>query len=186
MYLIIYDPWIIRDANRYYYRSTGEYYNRLIQSVPELSLLTAQNIEEILIYSRATEDAELSVKTATCSAIRIDPSNEILEIEYANIKPDDISCKDVRGRLYHYCVQHDLLIEGKYTPTLLIIDGIQQYTDIKIGRQTARYMSVMSQIEDYKKEAIGWILCAYFLTKETLLPPNIGTTLCACLNYPLH
>ena len=156
MYLIIYDPWIIRDPNRYYYRSTGEYYNRLIQSVPELSLLTAQNIEEILIYSRVTEDAELSVKTAACSAIRIDPANEILEIEYANIKPEDISCKDVRGRLFHYCVQHDLLIEGKYTPTLLIIDGIQQYTDIKIGRQTARYISVMSQIEDYKKRG-NWL-----------------------------
>ena len=68
MYLIIFDPPIIRDSNRYYNFISGEYYNRIIRSNPDISMVTKSNIDEILIYSGAKDDEEKPVKIATCSA----------------------------------------------------------------------------------------------------------------------
>ena len=150
MYLIIFDPQLIRDSNRYYNLVTGEYYNRMIQSFPDVSVLSNSSIEEILIYSGAKEEEEKKVKTALCSAI--EHGEGFLKIEYKNIKSAETTCKDVKNRVYRYCIQHNLLTENNYSPNIIVIDNIQHYTDIKVGRVTTRYVSIMSQLEEYQKK----------------------------------
>ena len=150
MYLIIHDPLLIRDPNRYYKFCSGEYYNRTIQSVPDISILDNNSIDEILIYSGVKSDEENLVKTATCSAI--EHGEGFFKLEYGNLKTTDIVCKDVKGRVYRYCMQNNLLIENKFSPDIIIVDNIQSYIDIKSGRLTSRYKSIMAQLEEYQKK----------------------------------
>ena len=125
MYLIIFDPNLIRDENRHYIIMNGDYYNRIIQYSPVALTITAKDIDEILIYSGAKMDAERSVKIATCASF--EHGEGFLRIEYENIKSANITCSDVKGRVYHYCIKNNLLDDNNFCPNLFIVDNIQQY-----------------------------------------------------------
>lgn len=155
MYLILFDPQLIRNPNRYYNLIIGECYTKTLQTVPDISVLNKNtNVDEILIYSGMKEDEEKPAKIARCSAI--EHGEGFLRIEYGEVKSADATCKDVKGRVYHYCMQHDLLTESKYSPCIIIIDNMQHYTDIKMGRLTPRYVSIMSQLDEYQKKG-DWL-----------------------------
>ena len=132
----------------------GDYYNRIIQTSPATLTITAKDIDEILIYSGAKMDAEKSVKIATCASF--EHGEGFLRIEYENIKSANITCSDVKGRVYHYCIKNNLLDDNNFCPNLFIVENIQQYTDIKVGRLTPRYVSIMSKLEDCQKRG-DWV-----------------------------
>lgn len=179
MYLIIHDPLLIQDSNRYYKLCSGEYYTRTIQSVPDISVLNSNSIDEILIYSGAKTDEENPIKTATSSSI--EHGEGFFKIEYGNIKSADITCKDVKSRVYRYCVQHDLLTENKFSPDVIVVDNIQSYTDIKNGRLTSRYKSIMSQLEEYQN-ANDWLSIVKLFPDERNIKQSVYWDDVMCLS----
>ena len=81
MYLIVFDPNLIRDENRHYIIMNGDYYNRIIQTSTAILTITAKDIDEILIYSGVKMDVEKSVKIATCASL--EHGEGFLRISYA-------------------------------------------------------------------------------------------------------
>lgn len=147
MYLIIGDPRLINDDSRYYYYCGGEYYNHLIQQFPELLTINRDAINEVLFYSFLPDDNNKKIKTAICNQYECGDGH--IKVICTNIQTGDVTCDEIRRREYGYCVQNQSLVDDKYTPVVLPIESIQSYTQIKVGRMSPRYVSLMAKAEEY-------------------------------------
>lgn len=149
MYIIISDSRFVNDDSRYYYFSTGEYYNQLIQNAPELLAIKREAVDEVLFYSFAGVDNDKAIRIAKCLSYECGDGH--IKIVCTDVRNGEATCGEVKRRLYGYCVKNQLLVNEK-TPFVITVDSIQQYTNIKVGKSAPRYVSLMEKEEAYRQQ----------------------------------
>lgn len=150
MYLVIFDKFIIDNKNKSYYLSVNENYNKLCEIYPNINNVKKEDIDEILIYSKATSDGDKNAKIAQCSNIEFLISG--VKIYYDQIESIEYDCEGIRKRLYGYLKSHNLLKPNENTNAIYALDDINDYTYIKGEKKVVKFASEMMRVEQLINE----------------------------------
>lgn len=159
MYLLISDKYALIN-NRSFYSISGDWLAEVAKCFPDYSAVTADNIEEILIYSNQSGDDDKRVKLSGCAAFASGES--FLRVDYDNPQEIELTSGEVRKRRYGFCKRNNLLSENGFPPSVIFINDIREYKRIKSGKtQFVINENLLSQLTDMvaNNDWVGILRC---------------------------
>lgn len=131
MYLLVSDrSALLRE--RSYYSVSGAWFSEVAMCFPGYATVTADNIDEILVYSSQAADDACHAKTASCGGFSADDSS--IRIDYESLQDADFLSGDIRKRRYGFCKRNSILSEKGFAPSIIFVDDINEYMRIKNGK----------------------------------------------------
>jgi tetratricopeptide (TPR) repeat protein len=131
MYLLISDSYALT-SERLYFNRNDVSFERIRQVSPKIVNISAEDIEEILIFAIRNTEGGLKVKTADCVNLTTDET--LIRVDYGEIQEYDEICKNVRDRLFGNLVRSGRMKNDEFIPDIVLIDSIKDYNYIKVGK----------------------------------------------------
>jgi len=147
MYLVISTSNL--DIKQNFYSISGIYYENVKQIFPLSTKLTVNDVENIIIYSCSKTNSDKYAKFAKCVGIEI--TDNSLKVFYEETDLCDVTCKDVKGRIYGNLVRKGRIQANSQVPFVTLIENINDYIYIccKYNKQT-ECTSLLRKIEELK------------------------------------
>ena len=166
MYLVIFDKFTINDESRNFYFCSNDYFAPLKEKFPNLINITNEDIDEILIYSKAKDDLCKKVKISKCSKIEI--SETSIRIHYSNIEELECTCESVKKKLYGYSIKNHILSDKNDVMNVVLLEDINEYVRIKGERKENEQLNLLAQIEQLKMENKWKLIIDLFPNKDNI------------------
>ena len=131
MYLLVSDRFAL-SRERSFYSVSGAWLSEVARCFPGYATVTADDIDEILVYSSQAADDDCHARTAGCGGFSANDTS--IHIQYENLQDTDYLSGDVRKRRYGFCKRNSILSEMGFAPSIIFVDDINEYTRIKSGR----------------------------------------------------
>lgn len=130
MYILISDFYFQNNPSHFYAKE--DWLERIKKHYPGYLDISADDVEEILIYSSKKADGALCAKIVHCAGYSADEN--YLRIDYGEVPSDsEMNCDFVRKNIYAVLRKKRIISENEFVPSAVFLDDIRDYKYVKNG-----------------------------------------------------